>query len=584
MKNFVSIFVLMLLVSINVKAQFAFLYSSAGMEYGKANAIDIDNNYINSALFQNTINVNPSGTTTLTAPGMTTQIALTKYNSQGELLWAKHFGGTTTSEAPHGIECDNAKNIYVTGYFGSTTTTGALSADFNPNGGGTITTQGNEDCFVAKYDQNGNYIWAFGLGNIGQETQERAWDISVDGDGNSYIVGGFHGTMNFNPLGTVMNYTLPNSQVGLFVAKYNTNGICQWVVMLDAQCTDVFTEGYATCDLDNSGNLFVAGNFRATNVNFNPLGTASTLSSSGITDIFIAKYDVSNGNLNWVKKIGGAGSEVVSPGALRCDNNGNPYFTGRLSGTGSVDFDPSNVILNVSNSALFLASYDTNGNLRNAIGMNSGAGDGGHRVSFDNNNNVFIAGWMNGTATFGNITLTAISPTADVFFAKYNNELTTCHFAFNFGGAGSSANNICAGLIVDKQNNFYITGQLYGTNADFDPSPTNQLLLSSIGQNDCFVAKYDNSGNLWKNSTTSINNQFENNLSINIFPNPTKNIIFVNGLKENTKISIYDLNGKLVFNKQITNKQIDISSFQNGIYAIKIETEKGIITRKFVKQ
>lgn len=65
----------------------AMLYSSAGMEYGKANAVDSDTNYINTALFQNTINVDPNGVFNLTAPGATTQVAISKYNRRGELVW-----------------------------------------------------------------------------------------------------------------------------------------------------------------------------------------------------------------------------------------------------------------------------------------------------------------------------------------------------------------------------------------------------------------------------------------------------------------------------------------------------------------
>lgn len=389
------------------------------------------------------------------------------------------------------------------GYFGSTNATGAQNANFNPAGGGTVATQGNEDCFVAKYDENGNYQWALGLGNIGQETQERAWDISTDAVGNSYVVGGFHGTVNFNLLGTAMNYILPNALVGLFIAKYNTNGICQWVVMLDAQCTSVFTEGYATCDLDNSGNLYVAGNFRGSNVNFNPLGTPNSLSSNGNTDIFIGKYNTNDGSLNWVKQIGTAATEIVSPGALRCDNHGNPYFTGRLSGTNTVDFDPSAAVMSVSNSALYLTSYDANGNLRYATGMGSGACDGGHRVAFDSSYNVYLTGWMNGTTTFGTITRTANSTTADVFLAKYTNDLSTCLWALNFGGAGSTANSICAALVIDHENNPILTGQLYGIGANVNPLST-PYNLSSVGNNDCFVIKYNSNGTLWVNSLLPI--------------------------------------------------------------------------------
>ena len=583
-----AIAVCLLTIAGQSQNNFAFLYSSAGMEYGKANTVDADTNYINAALFQNTINVNPAGTTTLTALGATTQIVLAKYSKTGQLIWGKMMGGTTTSEAPHGVECDAAKNIYMTGYFGSTTVTGAQSADFNPNGGGTISTQGNEDCFVAKYDLNGNYQWAFGLGNLSANTQERAWDIAVEPTGNFYVGGGYHGTMNFNPLGTAVNKSLADTNAGLFLAKYNTNGINQWVVSINAACTSVFTEAYITFDLDNNGSIYVAGNFRGNNVDFNPNGTPVLLSSGGLTDIFIAKYNTNNGSLNWVKKIGSTATEVVSPGALRCDHNGNPYFTGRLSGTGNVDFDPTAITVNVSNSALFLASFDTTGNLRFANGFNSGAGDGGHRISFDSQNNVFLAGWMNGTANFENgISVTANSPTADAFLAKFTNN-GTAQWAFSFGGTGATANNICAGLIVDQEDNAYMTGQLYGTNADVDPS-INTLNLSSIGQNDCFLLKYTKNGLLWQSSPLGIIESKEEN-QITVFPNPTADKIIINNnshLNQPIQLEILNALGiQLYKNKFLANTEtINLSSFAKGIYILKFtNTDNTYWFKKIIKK
>jgi len=571
-------------LKINAQTNLAMLYSSAGMEYGKASAVDASNNYINGSLFQNTINVNPSGTTNLTAPGAATQLALTKYNSNGQLVWAKHMGGTTTSEAPHGIGTDALNNIYVTGYFGSTTLTGAQNANFNPAGGGTISTQGNEDIFVAKYDSNGVYQWAFGLGNTGQETQERAWDISTDNSGNSYVVGGFHGTMNFNPLGTTMNFSLPDSTAGLFIAKYNTNGIAQWVVILDVKGNSVFTETYATCDLDAFGNLYVAGNVRGSNVNFNPLGTSTLLSSAGQNDIFISKYNVSNGVLSWVKKIGGAAQDLVSPGALRCDNNGNPYFTGRLTGTGTVNFDPNGGTTNVVNSALYITSYDANGNLRFAKGMNSGTGDGGHRVDFDNLNNVYIAGWMNGTATFGTISKTAFSPTADNFLAKFSNDLSTCIWALNFGGAGATANNITAGLSVDHENNPIITGQLYGTNANANPLGSTALTLSSVGLNDCFVIKYKTDGTLWESTSVGIETIPSSLNNIHIYPNPVEDILTINSEVKFKELSILSINGQTLLNRAYESA-INLNSLPTGVYILKlIDNSDQIVNIKFVKK
>ena len=68
-----------------------------------------------------------------------------------------------------------------------------------------------------------------------------------------------------------------------------------------------------------------------------------------------------------------------------------------------------------------------------------------------------------------------------------------------------------------------------------------------------------------------------------IYPSPAKNILYINGLTEKSKILIYDSGGKIIFNKEITGNQIDISNFQSGVYTMKIETAKGVFTKSFVK-
>jgi len=72
--------------------------------------------------------------------------------------------------------------------------------------------------------------------------------------------------------------------------------------------------------------------------------------------------------------------------------------------------------------------------------------------------------------------------------------------------------------------------------------------------------------------------------AITIFPNPANNRLTINGLDHNSTISIYDINGKLVYKSEAITNQIDISNFQNGIYAIKIESENHVIIKKIIKQ
>ncbi len=69
-----------------------------------------------------------------------------------------------------------------------------------------------------------------------------------------------------------------------------------------------------------------------------------------------------------------------------------------------------------------------------------------------------------------------------------------------------------------------------------------------------------------------------------IYPNPATNILYFSKEIGKAHISIFDINGKCIFNKQVTNNQIDISNFPNGIFTIKIENQKGTVTKKFVKQ
>jgi hypothetical protein len=69
----------------------------------------------------------------------------------------------------------------------------------------------------------------------------------------------------------------------------------------------------------------------------------------------------------------------------------------------------------------------------------------------------------------------------------------------------------------------------------------------------------------------------------NIYPNPADDYLSIGGLNENADVAIFDLTGKLIYNSELCNSQIDVSNFQSGIYMMKIETAKGVVTKKFVK-
>jgi hypothetical protein len=69
-----------------------------------------------------------------------------------------------------------------------------------------------------------------------------------------------------------------------------------------------------------------------------------------------------------------------------------------------------------------------------------------------------------------------------------------------------------------------------------------------------------------------------------IHPNPVSEILYLNTNFDVTGIAVYDIGGKLLFHKKITDNQINVSNLPNGIYTLKVELIKGFEVRKFIKQ
>ena len=77
------------------------------------------------------------------------------------------------------------------------------------------------------------------------------------------------------------------------------------------------------------------------------------------------------------------------------------------------------------------------------------------------------------------------------------------------------------------------------------------------------------------------------NFGISIYPNPTNGVVNFEFVKNNIqKIVISDITGKTLIKKTNIqqNETIDLSSFESGIYIIKIQTDKEIFTTKIVKK
>jgi hypothetical protein len=75
----------------------------------------------------------------------------------------------------------------------------------------------------------------------------------------------------------------------------------------------------------------------------------------------------------------------------------------------------------------------------------------------------------------------------------------------------------------------------------------------------------------------------ENVTFLGIYPNPVGDILYIETESDIKEIAIYDIYGR----QQVTetpSRQVDVADLTSGIYFIKINTEKGNIVKRFIKQ
>ena len=72
-------------------------------------------------------------------------------------------------------------------------------------------------------------------------------------------------------------------------------------------------------------------------------------------------------------------------------------------------------------------------------------------------------------------------------------------------------------------------------------------------------------------------------VSFSIYPNPTTDVLHINQVRDITKLEIINVNGQLVLTQSKSLENINVSQLQNGVYFLKVHTENGIATKKFIK-
>ncbi|MEW6160654.1 MAG: SBBP repeat-containing protein, partial [Verrucomicrobiota bacterium] len=108
---------------------------------------------------------------------------LAKFNAMGQPVWAIQAQGNSNSEG-RAVAVDRDGNVFVTGYFTGTTRFEATE----------LLSRGLGDLFVAKYDSSGHLLWVRQAGGDDASSPEFSRAIAVDFRGHCYVFAEFRGT------------------------------------------------------------------------------------------------------------------------------------------------------------------------------------------------------------------------------------------------------------------------------------------------------------------------------------------------------------------------------------------------------
>ncbi len=433
--------------------------------------LDAAGNVFSIGYFTGTVDFDPgSGTTSMTSAGGK-DVFITKFDSQGNLIWAKQMGGPL-DDVPVDIAVNaTSGKVFTTGTFKGT-------ADFDPGPGNVSrTSNGGDDIFVSLLDANGAYLNASSVGGAGNEKV-------VGSSTSNYltIAGSFEGTVDFDPGPATLN--LVSAGVSdCFVLNLYQNLAFNYAKTWGGTNWDSVT----AISTNQEGTIFVAGSFQGT-VDFDPGSGTNNLSSGPGSDNFISSFNAI-GEHRWVRQlVRGTTSFTNSVSAMTIDSANNIYLTGDFYGT--TDFDPSTGIANLTSLGrqdIYVAKYDSAGQFTWA---KSFAGPTHSQVSYDifvdANQNVYTVGEFSDSIDFDPGSGTVIlASSGGAFLSQLDRDGNYVHATSVVGGATSSQPR---GVVADPAGNVFVAGT-HQYQSDFDPGFTKNLVDSVNNSEDIFITR-----------------------------------------------------------------------------------------------
>ncbi len=268
--------------------------------------------------------------------------------------------GSTKNDYGHAMATAPDGSLYIVGQ---------TEGDYEnlPNKGDITSLLGNTDILLSKLKSDGSPLWHKILGTSSNDT---ATSIVIDADGN-LIIGG----------GTLSSLGITKNQGGedAFVAKLDASGNIIWATAIASE------QGERVNDvaLDTLGNIYTIG------TSFGDIEGATHNGTVSQPDFFVTKLD-SDGNKLWTTNHGTTDGDFGNRIAVTS--------RGEIVVLGGSIYDPDPKVIH-GDSNITLGKLDATGETFVwSQQLGSEADDAANAMTVDQDNNIFIGGYINGIA------------------------------------------------------------------------------------------------------------------------------------------------------------------------------------------
>jgi hypothetical protein len=76
----------------------------------------------------------------------------------------------------------------------------------------------------------------------------------------------------------------------------------------------------------------------------------------------------------------------------------------------------------------------------------------------------------------------------------------------------------------------------------------------------------------------------DNSINAYVYPNPVQDVLYINADANIERVEIYNIQGQLIKMKNTNISEISTMDLSNGLYMLRITSDKGVSTHKFIKQ